>query len=239
VKKLICTLAVCAAGAAQAAPSFVTWTGSDATTFIGSIAAPGGDIGVTLSAANGGAILSSVTNSSGMGSYRGTLTAADVYAPDLPGTNDFIGWGSQSDATVYTLTFSRAVVDPVFHVFNLDYRAYDFLGGLTPTVISGFNLVASGSTAGDIDGATADAGGPGKGRDGGSAYGSFGLTGTFTSIPWTRPLLPGGYFSDGNYLGVSVSGPTAVPVPGCLALLALGLGAAGVVRRRHGARAAV
>ncbi|HEY9800588.1 MAG TPA: hypothetical protein V6D25_09530 [Leptolyngbyaceae cyanobacterium] len=88
------------------------------------------------------------------------------------------------------------LVNPVFHVYNNDFRNYNFLGGLTPTVVSGLNLVANGSSVGAAAGGVGsnfDNGGndPNKGRPNGSAYGSFQLTGTFTSISWNRVLNPG------------------------------------------------
>ncbi|HLP89759.1 MAG TPA: PEP-CTERM sorting domain-containing protein [Nostocaceae cyanobacterium] len=233
------------ASPAQAAV-FTTWNPISSTTrtATGTIADVNGSVDVELTISNASNVdyFFGVRNSSTFGTFSGGLTVADVYEPNPPGTSDFLGGLAGSNGALYTLNFSKAVVNPVFHVYNNDFRNYNFLGGLTPTVISGLNLAANGSSVGDVDGGVGsnfDNGGltdPNKGRPGGSAYGSFQLTGTFTSISWNRTLNPGAFVTDGYSLGVSVDAveKTSVPEPGSLALLGgvAVLGAGSVFKRK-------
>ena len=231
------------AGSPAHAAIFTTWTGTTSTSATGTIAAPGGPVTVnySLTGGTGADSVTNITSSSGFGTFSG-LTVAQVYEPDPPGTNDFVTAIAGSETALYTLTFSRPVVDPVFHVFNLDFRRYAFLGGLTPTFLSGLNLVTTGNTANDNDGgATFDNGGftdPQKGNSAGSAYGSFRLAGTYSTIQWNRLLNPGAQSpTDGYLLGVSVESvtATAVPEPSTLASAAVAglMGVGGLAWRRR------
>ncbi|HEX8199490.1 MAG TPA: hypothetical protein VF590_03320 [Isosphaeraceae bacterium] len=226
---------------------FTTWDSFTTTSATGTIAGPGGPVTVTYSVTGGTGddTVRNIRSSSNFGTFSG-LTVADVYEPNPPGTNDFLNAWAASGAALHTLTFSRPVVDPVFHVYNLDFRRYAFLGGLTPTFLSGLNLVTTGSTANDNDGgATADDGifaDPQKGNSTGSAYGSFRLTGTFTAIQWNRLInaTAGGGPIDGNFLGVSVESVNAavVPEPSTFASAAVaGMIGLGILGRRKRAAA--
>lgn len=228
------------ASPAQAAV-FTTWTSTTSTTAIGSIADVNGAVAVNLDISNASSIdyFFGIRNSSTVGTFFGGRTVADVYEPNLPGTSDFLGGVAGSNAALYTLTFSKAVVNPVFHVYNNDFRNYNFLGGITPTVVSGLNLVANGSSVGAAAGGVGsnfDNGGvndPNKGRPNGSAYGSFQLTGTFTSISWNRVLNPGAFITDGYSLGVSVDSVQSSSVPEPASIIGLlAMGAFGVVSTR-------
>lgn len=237
MRKLLCALGVCVAGAVQAAPAYstLTWSGFTSTTAAGTVSDSRGNISATLSVHHGGASLLNILGSAYFGTFYGGQSAADVYEPNLSGVRDFLSIASQSDATVYTLSFSREVVNPVFHVYDVDFRNYSFQSGVTATVLSGLNLVAAGGVVGDDNGTVSsyDAGrldDPNRGAPSGSAYGSFQLLGRFTSIQWTRPLVSGGYVSDGNWLGIAITG--SVSEPGSLALAGLGLVLAGTAGRR-------
>lgn len=220
------------------AQEFTIWNAATSTPALtmGTITDANGPIAVTYATTSGGST-QGVANSSQFGTFFGGLTTTQVYGATLPGTSDFAGAGAVSDSALWTLTFSRPVLNPVFYVYNLDFRLYTF-GNATPTVLSGLNLVASGNTAQSRVPANFDNGGfgdPNRGNPNGSAYGSFQLTGTFTTLNWTRPLGPGGFVSDGGSLGVSITPTSAVPEPGSVALL-VGMGATGagffVCRRR-------
>jgi hypothetical protein len=220
------------ASPAQAAV-FTNWSSFNANSATGSIADVNEPVGVNLNITNRSSNydnIMGVVNSSTFGTFSGGKTVADVYEPNPPGTSDFIYGGAGSDGALYTLNFAKAVVNPIFHIYNNDFRNYKFLGGLTPTVISGLNLTASGSSVGDSDGGLSydnyDNGtlsDPNKGGPGGSAYGSFQLAGTFTSISWNRVLNPGAYITDGYNLGISVDSvqatSTSVPEPSSLGFL--------------------
>jgi hypothetical protein len=227
--------------ASPAPAAYTIWTGFTPTSGTGTLADPSGTITVNYSITGGGVndFVADVLNSSDFGLFFGGINANDVYEPNPPGTDEFLNISAGSDTALYTLTFSSPVINPVFHVFNQDFRNYSFLGGITPTVVSGLNLVAAGSMVGDNDGGlTADfAADSNKGNPAGSAYGSFMLAGTFTTIQWTRPLTPGAVVTDGNALAVSA---TAVPEPSSVVLM--GAGVVGVLgygwRRRKAAKVA-
>lgn len=215
------------------AQEFTIWNAATSTPAVstGTITDANGPITVTLAttgAASGDSVQGAL-NSSQFGTFFGGRTAAQVYGATLPGTNDFNTSFANTNASVWSLTFSRAVLNPVFYVYNLDFRLYTF-SNATPTVLSGLNLSASGNTAQASNPAQFDNGDfsdPNKGNPNGSAYGSFQLSGTYTTLTWTRPLGPGGFVTDGNRLGVSISPTaTAVPEPGSIALL-IGMGVTG------------
>ena len=247
MKKILCALSICAAGGAQAAPTLATatWLSYTPTTATGVIADPGGDIDIGLSLLFGSSYILGVQNSSSLGAFYGGATTADLYEPNLPGASDFLTMNSTNDTTLYTLTFSRAIVDPVFHVYNLDFRYYSFLGGISANVLSGANLMSWSNVVGDNNTYTYDNGGftdSSRGNQNGSAYGSFQLEGTFTTIQWTRPRGHSPFVTDGSWLGIStfaVTPPATVAEPGSAALTTLALGLAGMARRRRGGRRAV
>ena len=194
-------------GRAQA-QEFTIWNPatSTAASTTGTITDATGPITVTLATTGAGIGDSAqgLVSSSAFGTFSGGLTATQVYGATLPGTNDFVDSLAESNSSLWSLTFSRPVLNPVFYVYNLDFRLYTF-SNATPTVLSGLNLVASGNTAQDNDPSTADTSAfndPNKGNPNGSAYGSFQLSGTYTTITWTRPLGPGGSAFDGNFLAV-------------------------------------
>jgi hypothetical protein len=241
IKRLLLAAGLLAIGlgpVAARAALFTTWTSATTASATGIINDPGGPIGVDLgSSVAAGFPFANIQNSADFGTFNGSLSVDDVYEPDPPGTADFLAFAASTDAATYTLTFSRAVTDPVFHVSNLDFRDYSFLGGLTPTVLSGLNLEATGSVVGDTDPATFDGGenaNSNKGNPNGSAYGSFVLSGTYTQIEWTRPLV-GSFGQDGNRFAVSLLAPAAAPEPPSLVSFATAglLGLFHVRRRRR------
>jgi hypothetical protein len=129
-----------------------------------------------------------------------------------------------------TLTFSSAVVNPVFAVWSLGDAAntatLTFPVGTAPVIEStgtngglGFvSLTASGNVV-----------------SGNEGNGTFLLPGTFTSITF---LFAGGSADEFAGFTVGQAGPLAVPVPepGTYALFAAGLGLLGAVARRRARR---
>jgi len=125
------------------------------------------------------------------------------------------------NANVQTLTFSQAVVNPVFSIWSLgqggDTTSFNFIGA-TPVLVSG--------------GASAEYAGSGISVSGNDVYGTEGngtvqFIGTFTSLSWTNPTYENWY---GFNVGIAA---VAVPEPGSVGLLLAGLTLVGLARRRQ------
>ena len=122
--------------------------------------------------------------------------------------------------TVDTVTFSQAVVNPVFAIWSLGPAnpnpSFNFIGA-TPVLLSG--------------GPSSEYSGSGITVTGNDVYGSEGngsveFVGTFNSISWTNPV-------EENWYGFNVGVSAAVPEPASLGLMAAGLAMlAGLTRRR-------
>lgn len=136
-----------------------------------------------------------------------------------------IGGGGDA-AVVDTITFSQAVVNPVFAIWSLGQ------GGNTPS----FNFDAtptlvSGGPSAEYSGSSIWIG---TGADGNNVYGTEGngtvqFIGTFTSISWTNPVAENWYGFNVGIAGVAA----AVPEPGSVGLLLAGLTLVGLARRRR------
>ena len=133
--------------------------------------------------------------------------------------------GGGDDAIVDTVTFSQAVVNPVFAIWSLgqggDTASFNF--DATPTLVAG--------------GPSAEYGGSsiwvGTGADCNNVYGTEGngtveFIGTFTSISWTNPGAENWYGFNVGIAGVAA----AVPEPGSVGLLLAGLTLLGLAIRR-------
>lgn len=215
--------ALLAAQPATAGQLYTIWDSASAQAAHGTI---GGTISVNVSASDTGISFPSRVSSSTFGTFNGTQSVTDVYGSGLPGTNDFLNSVNGSNATTVTVSFSQAVQNPIFYVYNLDFRDFQFANGINPVVLAGsLNLVAAGNVVGSTHPTLFDNGilsDPNKGNANGSAYGSFQLLGTFTSLTYTRPLGDVGAFnSDGTALEISVS----VPEPAALPLFGIGAAA--------------
>ena len=133
--------------------------------------------------------------------------------------------GGGAAALVDTVTFSQAVVNPVFAIWSLGQ------GGNTPS----FNFDATPTLV--AGGGSAEYGGSsiwvGTGADGNNVYGTEGngtvqFMGTFTSISWTNPGAENWYGFNVGIAGVAAP----VPEPASVGLLLAGLTLMGLALRR-------
>ncbi len=184
---------------------------------------------------------STINNSSPQYSY------SSVYSPTIPLT-DRVGYAffgnPQSITATIVINFAAPLVNPIFHVANLDDMSYDFAGtaGLTGLQVlngnggaDGDGLLVAGTIISDANPATiigVDPTVPPPTSGPRSAYGSLALLGTLQSltITVTNPNVTGG--GDGGSFTFSTM---AVPEPSSMILAALGLAPILVrSRRRHG-----
>jgi hypothetical protein len=228
---------------ASAAPVFMDITSLTAGS-TGSFSGTLGGVGVTgtitatnpgfeFGAAGGNACYycSTTDNTSPQFSYGG------VYTPSLPLTDrvGYISWNGTRNTATITINFNSPVSNPVFQVANLDSMLYDFSGtaGLGGLVLLNGNGgggdgilvvgdVISDANAGTLIGQSAAVAPPTSGDR--SAYGSVLLQGTFSSLT-IRVDNPGSGGDGGSFT-------LAVPGPGTLALLGLGLAGLAASRRR-------
>ena len=160
-----------------------------------------------------------------------------VYTPSTPLTDrvGYISWNNTRNTATITINFTSPVSNPVFQVANLDSMTYDFSGtaGLAGLVLlsgnggGGDGILVVGDVISDANPATLIGQSPAVApltAGARSAYGSVLLQGTFNSltIRVDNPTRGG----DGG------SFTLAVPEPGTLALLGLGLAGLAATRRR-------
>ncbi len=194
---------------AQAAPYYWnTWSSTTA----GTIAPPSGTVNVTFSGSSFGSTV-------GYPSWTPAATFADGMIVDNgPVAANGIMQLTGGDSTLNTVTFSTAVVDPVFSIWSLGpsgINASFVFTGLTPLLVSGglsaeyagSTIAVSGDTVSGVEG-----------------NGTVQFSGTYTSISWTNPVSEYWY-------GFNV-GVTEAPEPGTSALLMAGLGLLGALARR-------
>jgi hypothetical protein len=167
--------------AAAAVVSWNTWTSTSAGT--------DGTIGVTYAGPANALVASYPT-------YTPTATWADgtiVNNAPLPSNNILQIFGGNS--SVQTLTFSQAVVNPVFAIWSLGAPQFpaSFVFGQTPTFVSGGPSFEY-------------AGGPisvvGNTVSGNEANGTIQFNGTFTQLTWTNPLFENWYGFNVGYESV-------------------------------------
>ncbi len=204
--------------------------------------------GVSVTGAIAAGVPSFSFNATGTGINSSTIDLSSpqysystVYAPVVSLT-DRIGWSSLGLATnVVTIAFGSPVIDPVFHVANLDLAQFSFAStsGLTSMTLlkgndgsgDGIDPVGIGTKLiQDANPGTSDATLPGISpptSGARSSYGSVRLNGTISTI-----VIGMGTNGPGSDVGGG-SFTISVPEPGSLILVGFGgLGLAGFGRRR-------
>jgi hypothetical protein len=123
-------------------------------------------------------------------------------------------------SNVNTLTFSTAVVNPVFAIWSLGQpglvASFNFIGA-TPIYVAGGASAEFGGSAISV---------AGNDVSGSEGNGTVMFMGTYSSLSWTNP----GYE---NWYGYNVGMTAAVPEPETYALLLAGLGVVGALARRR------
>jgi hypothetical protein len=125
-----------------------------------------------------------------------------------------------------TVTFSQAVVNPVFAIWSLGQGGIDasFVFDQTPTFISGGPNAEYGGVAITVSGNTVH---------GQEANGTVQFLGTFTSLSWTNPVFENWYGFNVGFESVA-----AVPEPSTWFMMILGFAGVGLMAYRRSNRAA-
>lgn len=150
---------------------------------------------------------------------------APPLVPNIPNSSDLIGLNNAG--VVNTITFSQAVLNPVMSVISVGQWGrpvtYDFAEGLTPTILSQGGSHWGGGILEILPGTNNVRGTEGSGT---ILFGG----GPVTTISWVNN--PSEYWH-GFTVGAEGVAPEAVPEPGTMALMGLGLaGLAFAARRR-------
>lgn len=154
-------------------------------------------------------------------SWNPTATWADgaVIANAPPQANGIMQL-TGGTANVNTLTFSTAVVNPVFAIWSLgnfgSAASFNFIGA-TPIYVAGGPSAEYGGSAISV---------VGNNVFGTEGNGSVMFAGTYSSLSWTNPTSEGWY-------GFNVGMTAAVPEPETYALMLAGLGVIGALARRR------
>ena len=206
---------VLAFSASAASAAVITWTTWDNTS--SGTAAP---ITVTF---NGPAdnILT------GYPSYGPTSTFVDgIIVGNGPTSSNNILQLTGGNGTTQTLTFSQAVVNPVFAIWSLGQGGgpASFVFNATPTLVAGGpsneygggTITVAGNTVGGLEG-----------------NGTVEFVGTFTSLSWTNPQYEYWYGFDVGFQSVAGRSVDAVPEPSTWAMLLLGFAGVGFVAYRR------
>jgi hypothetical protein len=161
-------------------------------------------------------------------SYTPTTTFADgaiVNNAPLPSNNILRIIGGSS--AVQTLTFSQAVVNPVFAIWSLGQNGIDasfnfnqmptFVAGGPSAEYAGSSIIVAGNTV-----------------HGQEVNGTVEFIGTFTSLSWTNPVPEDWY---GFNVGFASVAP--VPEPSTWAMMVLGFCGVGFLAYRRSGRPAI
>ena len=213
-KLALAAASLAASGLAHSAT--IDWN-SWSTNSVGTITTGSGPIGVTYA----GQMQGFYPN---YPSWGPSATWADgTVVANAPGANSGIIYLTGGNSTVDTITFSQAVVNPVFAIWSLGQggvqASFNFIG-VTPVFVAG--------------GGSAEYGGSAISVSGNNVYGAEGngtvqFMGTYTSISWTNPAYEGWYGFDVGVAGVA----GVVPEPGSVGLMLAGLTLVGLALRRQ------
>lgn len=139
---------------------------------------------------------------------------ASRFSPTLPMGDDLL-LGAASD---FQIAFSRPVVNPTLHIFQLSTNRLSFTSGGQPAP---FTLIASDEDFVVSNNNTSIAGVLDIGDD---ASGSLRFHGVFDDLSWTAETLPGLIpEGDGIWIQISVPEPSAVTLVGALILFSYGV----------------
>lgn len=203
---------VAAGGAGAATISWTDWTGSGVQSASGTL-----QVGMTsVNVAYSGDYYFAQT-AGGTNYWNPSAPYLSAAVSNAPPASDIIALGAGGTKTI---TFSQAVVDPIFALVSWNGNVTDF-GTSIDLLSQGAGYFGNGSFV--INAA-------GTGFTGsGEAHGAIRLPGTFTSITFTDTTE----YWHGFTIGVAGLGqpPTGVPAPAPLAVLATGLLALIGVRR--------
>ena len=155
-------------------------------------------------------------------SYTPTTTFADgtiVNNAPLPANGILQIFGG--NAATQTLTFSQAVVNPVFAIWSLGQTGIDasFVFNQTPTFVSGGPNAEYGGTGITVAGNTVH---------GIEANGTVEFLGTFTSLSWINPVAENWYGFEVGFQSVA-----PIPEPSTWAMLILGFFGIGFMAYRR------
>jgi hypothetical protein len=125
------------------------------------------------------------------------------------------------NTSTQTVTFSEAVVNPVFAIWSLGQGGVDasFVFDQTPTFVSGGPNAEYGGVAITVSGNTVH---------GQEANGTVQFLGTFTSLSWTNPVFENWYGFNVGFESVA-----AVPEPSTWAMMILGFAGVGYMTYRR------
>jgi PEP-CTERM motif len=203
-----------ACGMSEASAAVITWNTWDTSS--------SGTMGTITDTYNGPATLVS-----GYPSYGPSSTFADgSIVNNAPNPTNNILQITGGSPNVYTLTFSQAVVDPVFAIWSLgaSNTPASFVFTQTPTFVAGGPsneyggqaITVSGNTVGGIEG-----------------NGTVEFLGTFTSLSWSNPQSEFWYGFNVGYTSVA-----PVPEPSTWAMMILGFAGVGFMAYRQKAKPA-
>lgn len=209
---LLAFASVLSVGANAANVTYVNWHSTSGNQVFGSMTIGSETVNVTYTGDFTGVQL----NNTGTFYYTTASTYQSANIDNAPTTSDIIRLvgGNQN---VNTLTFDKALIDVVMPIVSLGQ-------GGTPAQFA-FNTPFSIESNGPSfwgNGPLSQSGNTLTGEEG---HGSLMFSGSHTSISWTNPVRE-------DWYGFTVGAVEAVPEPGTMAALGLGLAALGRRRRK-------